>query len=133
MKRGRLSASDLSIVGSGTTGSRRPMTPLQPLKSDERRIFDFTFREHAHLRARDIPLVTGFARATAGLFRIETAAEFAVLARMQLSYARALRLSVQSRVHPLSLGRRVADADEQSGPRPWDRNRDDNDDEDKGK
>src|SRR5262245_54033931 len=127
-QRGRKGA-HLTVVGSGTTGSRPPPTPLQPLKADERRIFDFTFREHSHLQPRDIPLVTGFARASAGLFRIETAAEFAVLARMQLSYARALRLSVQSRVHPLSLGRRVADADEQSGPRPWDRNRDSSSDD----
>jgi hypothetical protein len=119
MKRGRLSASDLSVVGPNTSGTRPPLIPLQPLKSSEKRVFDLIVRENAHLRQTDVPLLMGLARATAGLFGVETAGDFEKLARVQMSYATRLRITPQARTHPTTLGRRIAD--QNNGPRPWDR------------
>jgi len=73
----------------------------------------------------------GFARASASTFNADTAADFEKLARVMMSLATKLRISPQSRVDPKTLARRHADA--HTGPKPWDRNRDGNgnDDEDK--
>ena len=130
MKRGRPSAAHLSVVPSDLTGARPTLTPLQPLKADEKQVFDLAVRENAHLRPTDIPLLMGFARASAGLFKVDTAADFEKLARVTMSLAAKLRISLQSRHDPKTLARRYADA--HTGPKPWDRNRDGNDnDEDK--
>jgi len=61
----------------------------------------------------------GFARASAGMFRVESAGDFEKVARVAMSFATKLRLTPQSRVNPLTLARRHADA--HTGPKPWDR------------
>ena len=76
MKRGRQSAADLSIVAPDATGTRPTLTPLRPLKSDEKAVFDLVVRENVHLQAIDVPLLMGFARASAGLFNVDSAGEF---------------------------------------------------------
>jgi len=43
------------------------------LKADEKQVFDLAVRENAHLRPTDIPLLMGFAQASAGLFKVDTA------------------------------------------------------------
>ena len=73
----------------------------------------------------------GFARASAGLLNVDNAGDFERLGRMSLSFARSLRLTPQSRTRPETLARRYVD--QHTGPKPWDRNRDEDDyhDEDK--
>jgi len=99
------------------------------LRRDEKAVFDLAVRENAHLRQTDVPLLMGFARASAGLFNVDTAGDFEKLARVAMSFATKLRLTPQSRVHPLTLGRRHAN--QHTGPKPWHRNQDGNDDADK--
>jgi hypothetical protein len=127
MKRGRLSAADLSIVPPDATDTRPTLTPLGPLKSVEKAVFDLAVRENVHLRQTDVPLLMGFARASAALFKVDTAADFEKLARVAMSFATRLRLTPQARTHPTTLGRRYAD--QHTGPKPWDRIRGDEDDE----
>ena len=132
MKRGRPSTAHLSIVSPDTSGTRPSLTPLRPLKPDEKVFFDLLISEHAHLLRGDVPLIMGLARASAGLFKPDiTVEEFEKLSRICMSYSTRLRITPQSRVHPTTLGRRHAD--QHTGPKPWDRVRDeaDNDDEDK--
>src|SRR5262245_58507633 len=117
MKRGRLSADDLSVISPNTSGTRPTLMPLRPLKSDEKAVFDLAVRENAHLGPTDVPLLMGFARASAGLFKMETAADFEKLARVAMSFATRLRLTPQARTHPTTLGRRYADR--HTGPKPW--------------
>jgi hypothetical protein len=128
MKRGRLSAADLSLVPPDTTGTRPTLTPLRKLKGDEKAVFDLVVREHVHLQPIDVPLLMGFARASAGLFKVDSAGDFERLARVAMSFATRLRITPQSRVHPLTLGRRYAD--QHIGPKPWDRIRDEDDNDD---
>jgi len=102
------------------------------LKPDEKVFFDVLISEHAHLRRGDVPLIMGLARASAGLFKPDiTVEEFEKLSRICMSYSTRLRITPQARTHPTTLGRRYAD--QHTGPKPWDRIRDeaDNDDEDK--
>ena len=129
MKRGRQSAADLSIVAPDATGTRPTLTPLRPLKSDEKAVFDLVVRENVHLQAIDVPLLMGFARASAGLFKVETAADFEKLARVAMSFATRLRITPQARCHPITLGRRYVDQ-QHIGPKPWDRIRDEDDNDD---
>jgi hypothetical protein len=131
MKRGRVSAADLSIVGSSATDSRPPIIPLRSLSKDEKLVFDCAVRENVHLTQGDAPLLMIFSRAIAGAFNASDASDFERLSRVALSAGTRLRLTQQSRIHPLTLGRRYAD--QHIGPKPWDRIRDedDNDDEDK--
>ena len=128
MKRGRQSAADLSIVPADASSTRPTLTPLRPLKSDEKAVFDLVVRENVHLQAIDVPLLMGFARASAGLFNVDSAGEFEKLARIAMSFATRLRITPQSRVHPTTLGRRYAD--QHTGPKPWDRIRDEDDNDD---
>jgi hypothetical protein len=128
MRRGRQSAVDASVIRLAATDDRPTLTPLRPLKSDEKRIFDLVALEHVHLKSIDVPLLMGFARASAAMFTANTAEEFEKVSRVALSFATKLRITPQSRVHPTSLGRRHAE--QYSGPRPWDRDRDDDDEED---
>ena len=125
MKRGRQSAADLSIVPPDASSTRPTLTPLRPLKSDEKAVFDLVVRENAHLGPIDVPLLRGFARASAALFKVDTAADFEKLARVAMSFATRLRITPQTRVHPTTLGRRYAD--QHTGPKPWDRIRDEHD------
>src|SRR5262245_36753226 len=119
MKRGRLSADDWAVISPNTTGTRPTLMPLRPLKGDEKAVFDLVVREHVHLQPIDVPLLMGFARASAGLFKVDSAGDFERLARVAMSFATKLRISPQSRVHPLTLARRYAD--QHTGPKPWDR------------
>jgi hypothetical protein len=106
MKRGRRSSAELTVVPFDATRSRPTLTPLFPLKSDEKKVFDLVVREHVHLKQIDAPLLMGYARAIAGLFKADTVEDFERLSRVSLSYATKLRISPQARVHPLSLARR---------------------------
>src|SRR5215510_5694320 len=108
MKRGRAGIAHLSVVGSDTTSTRPPLTPLEPLKTAERKIFDLVVRENPHLRLTDVPLVMAFARASAGTFNSDTAVDFEKLARVTMSLATKLRISPQSRHDPKTLARRHA-------------------------
>jgi hypothetical protein len=105
MKPGRPSAAHLSVVKSTATGTRPSLTPLEPLTTAERKIFDLMVKENAHLRPADIPLLMTFARASAGSFKDLSAADFDKLARVAASLATKLRLTPQSRVNPLTLTR----------------------------
>ena len=125
MKRGRLSADDWAVISPNTTGTRPTLMPLRPLKGDEKAVFDLVVRENVHLQAIDVPLLMGFARASAGLFKVDSAGDFERLARVAMSFATKLRITPQSRVHPTTLGRRYAD--QHTGPKPWDRIRDEHD------
>src|SRR5262245_37391023 len=118
-QRGRSSSARLSVVPPDATTPRLLLTPFEPLKSAERKIFDLIVRENAHLRQTDVPLVMGYARASTGLLQVETAGDFDKLARVMMSLATKLRISPQSRLDPKTLARRIADQD--NGPKPWER------------
>jgi hypothetical protein len=75
------------------------------LKLAERKVFDLVVRENVHLQPIDVPLLMGFARASAGLFKTDNATDFEKLARVAMSFATKLRITPQSRCHPLTLAR----------------------------
>jgi len=81
-----------------------------------------------HLTQGDAPLLMIFSRAIAGAFNASDASDFERLSRVALSAGTRLRLTQQSRIHPLTLGRRYAD--QHTGPKPWDRIRDEGDNND---
>lgn len=129
-KPGRRSAAHLTVISPDATNIRPPLIPLQPLKPAELKIFSFMARENEHLRPSDAVLLAAFARAATGLQSVDTAQDFERLARVCTHIATKLRICPQSRCHPKTLARRIAD--EYVGPRPWDRipsGEDDNDDD----
>jgi hypothetical protein len=97
------------------------------MKRDEQAIFDVAVRENVHLTVSDVPLLMVYARAIAGALNADDASDFEKLSRAAASMGTKLRLTQQSRIRPETLGRRMAEQD--SGPKPWDRVSDDDEDE----
>jgi hypothetical protein len=130
-QRGRKGIAQLSIVSPDATGTRPTLTSFEPLKPKEQKIFNVVAAENAHLRQTDAVLLGAFARAAVGSFNTDNASDFEKLARTAATLATRLRISPQSRCNPVTLARRYAEQD--NGPKPWDRNRDEtnNDDGDK--
>jgi hypothetical protein len=117
----RASAASLAVIASkvGATNNRPTLTPSRSLSKQEKQIFDLVVREHRHLRAFDAPLLTGYAVACAKMLTLDDPTDFEKVARVAMSLATRLRLTPQSGMQPVQLGRRYAKPE--SGPRPWDR------------
>jgi hypothetical protein len=129
----RESAASLAAIASkvGVTDTRPTLIPSRSLSKQEKQIFDLIVREHRHLRTFDAPLLTGYAVACAKMLTLNDLTDFEKIARVAMSLATKLRLTPQSSMQPVQLGRRYAKPE--SGPKPWDRfsRQDDDDDDDK--
>jgi hypothetical protein len=122
MKRGRQSAADANVVPLGVTNKKPTLTPSRPLTKQEKQIFDLVVRDHRHLRTFDAPLLTGYAIACAKMITLKDPVGFEKVARVAMSFATRLRLTPQSGMQSVQLGRRYAEP--YSGRKPWERDED---------
>jgi hypothetical protein len=123
MKRGRKSAADANVVSIGVTNYRPTLTPSRPLTKQEKQIFDLVVREHRHLRTFDAPLLTGYAIACGKMMKLKDPTAFEKVSRVAMALATKLRLTPQSSMQSVQLGRRYAQQLEPGERRPWDRER----------
>jgi hypothetical protein len=118
-QRGRQSTA-AKVVSLVATNQRPTLTPCRPLTKPEKQIFDLIVRDHRHLRTFDAPLLTGYAMACAKMLTTKDPTDFDKIARVAMALATKLRLTPQSGMQSVQLGRRYHEPPSRRNP--WDRN-----------
>src|SRR4029434_6838228 len=117
-QRGRQSTA-AKVISLPVTNERPTLTPCKPLTKEEKKIFDLIVRDHKHLRTFDAPLLTGYAIACGRMLSAKDADDFDKFGRLAISLATRLRLTPQSGMQSVQLGRRYQDPPNRRNP--WDR------------
>jgi hypothetical protein len=123
-QRGRQST-EAKVLHLPVTNERPQLIPSRPLTKEEKRIFDLILRDHRHLRSFDAPLLTAYAVACARMLSTRDSDTFDKMTRLAISLATRLRLTPQSGMQSVQLGRRYADTPRKRNP--WDRHDPDDD------
>src|SRR5258705_12814050 len=118
----RRSAAALSIVSVNNNPQRTKLNPMQALSKAQRRVFDHTMLTNTHLGRADIPLLTLYSVA----FCRAIAAKRKTVQTWDAENRTVIALATKLKITPASQPRRKPD---HSGPRPWDDNDEDVDDD----
>ena len=109
MQRGRRSKS-ANIIALPTTRPR--LTAPTTLNASERKAFNETVAQHPHLKIGDTPMIVAFAQATVKTFKLAKQHDVQAWersARVMISFATKLRLTPQSHIRAVALGRKRDD------------------------
>jgi|tagenome__1003787_1003787.scaffolds.fasta_scaffold20760613_5 hypothetical protein len=90
---------------------RLKATPIHPLSTSQRRVFNETYMRHSHLVPGDAVLISTYAIVVSRLDAVRKAkspkvSDLDKLSRLIVALSRALRLAPQSRTDPKTLSRR---------------------------
>ena len=122
MQPGRRSAAS-NVLPLNASQPRPKLTPIGPLTKGERRVFDHTARENAHLKRADIPMLelyaTAYCRAVAN--KRKGAQAWEREARVMMALGTKLRLTPQATTEPRTAARRRAEQASYYDRKPWHR------------